>query len=283
MRIGYVARHGQKNNDDEGAITYALNKLGHTVICIPESHGHQVLGSKFDVILFHKWKDYATLGNLTCPSICWFFDEVHGPWVKFINNMSGAATLVALTDGKYVERAGRLNMHHVLQGADERVVPYRKQGNEYLLYIGDQRGPRKEFVNDLSKHFPLIIRGQRHNKVYKEQLGELIAGASLVVAPSTPVYQKYWSNRAYLLSAYGAVVVHAKCDLIHHYEANEEMLFYSSQEELFSLIRKYHNQPELLIPIREAAIKKTHHQHLYRHRLQHLLSIPFYDPYLQTK
>ncbi len=245
MKIAYVAKHGQNNNDDEGAITFALRKLGHTVSCISERDGIEVLAIPYDLVLFHKWKDIETISRIPCPTICWFFDEVHGRRVKFIYDRAISCTTVALTDGKFVVEAGKPNIIHMSQGADERVVPWRKGGNQYILYIGDKRGPRKEFIRDLEANFPIIVRGTNSNRVYKEHLAELISSASICVAPSTPVHKGYWSNRAYLLSSYGGVVAHADCDLVNHYAPNKEMLFYGSTEELYSLLHKYSKEPEL--------------------------------------
>jgi len=55
LKILYVARHTCGLNDDEGAITYGLESLGHTVIKIQQDLGFEAQAIRdVDFCLFHK-------------------------------------------------------------------------------------------------------------------------------------------------------------------------------------------------------------------------------------
>jgi len=134
MKILYVARHGPQDNMDEDAIAYALQQLGHEVICIQERHGKDALGYQADFCLFHKWEDHATIEQMKLPKVFWYFDLVRTDdlelrqrtitredWVNFATNQ---CDLGFLTDGDWVnqDKTGKLNW--LTQGADERTLTY---------------------------------------------------------------------------------------------------------------------------------------------------------------
>lgn len=76
MKIAYVARHNGQGNDDEGAIGWALEQLGHYVVRFSEYDAYGLGGNLYahDFVLFHKWAGAAV--RVGCPKVFWHFDRV---------------------------------------------------------------------------------------------------------------------------------------------------------------------------------------------------------------
>ena len=51
MKIVYVAKHHSGDNDDEGAICYALEALGHEVVRFRENEGDRAIEEDGDFML----------------------------------------------------------------------------------------------------------------------------------------------------------------------------------------------------------------------------------------
>lgn len=170
MRILYVAKHGQANsNDDEGAIAHVLRELGHEVRCVDEKmQGPLALNLGLarthpfdsDLVLFHKWSDWAVLSTIRIPKVFWHFDLVEFPsdptlarrdthrrsWMEavipyvdlgfctdgeWVEKMNGRLIAEPMTDpGEAVIIGGHYPTRHLNklvwlpQGADERVVGF---------------------------------------------------------------------------------------------------------------------------------------------------------------
>lgn len=277
MQIAYIAKHNQNNNDDEGAITYALTKLGHEVTCIDQRADSfpELFERKYDLCLFHRWEKAYLLDSLKCPKICWFFDEMNFHNRKHIAFISPHTTIVAVTDGQEVTGHNHIFLP---QGIDERISPL-PANPECFRYIGTLRGKRRGFVERMRNRFIVALHGtKKNNKVYRSKLGVVVASSTLCIAPPYPIKERYWSNRAYLLSAYGGVIAHPICSLREHYIPGKEMIFYDNEDHLYDIMSTYTFSPE----IREAAIERTK-MHTYRKRLDYLVNLPFSDSYLQTR
>lgn len=156
MRILFVAKHGDHDNQDELAITHALTKLGHEVIEVQELRRHRPFqediisavkrasggSSEFDFCLFLKWEVVSEIAVVArmMPCCFWYFDLISNTddptlsdrmaWRRrWFNDVIPHCVTAFLTDGDWVEEVngdsagwGRPKVHWLMQGADERYV-----------------------------------------------------------------------------------------------------------------------------------------------------------------
>lgn len=296
MRIIYVAKHDSGGNDDEGAIAHALTQLGHDVQCLRESMGHKAYRLlPADLVLFHKWADLASLHKLPIPKVFYYFDLVDWPDPtlesrcaarrKWMAEMTPNVALGFLSDGDWVARDTTGKLVWLTQGADERVAGAGMNAGRCtlcnaswagtdLLFAGIGRGGgqgRVSFVEEMKsrygRQFTHLEKG-----VHGRALADAVASARIVVAPDSPVSDRYWSNRAYLMLGFGAFLLHPYCErLTHHYQDGREIVFYRTREHLHALIHHYLPWPDVRRQIAEAGLQRTLAEHTYTHRVRALI------------
>ena len=287
MNILYVARHTCGLNDDEGAIRYGLEKLGHTVIVCDESNGPGAHTIDADFCLFHSWSKLSDIAAVKIPKVFWYFDLVdysidiklghrntqRANWIKQVTSVSD---LGFCTDGDWVKQDRTGKLRHLMQGADERVVGMWKEQLppvKDLLFTGTRTGGkgRQNFVDFMRNTYPNSFHHVEKG-VYQEKLSKLIKQSKIVLAPDHPVTNLYWSNRVYTTLGFGGFLLHPYCRLLtHHYTHGQEIVFYKSMEELQELISHYLDHPEERLRIQEAALERTKNNHTYTHRCQTLV------------
>lgn len=296
MKIVYAAFHDYGQNDDEGAIAYGLQRLGHTVYCVHERVANAVVETcrreRPDLLLFHKWlapgADNA-LRQIDCPKVFWWFDLVWFPdprlagrcqsRVDWMNRFTPLVDAGFMSDGDWVagDKSGKLNW--LTQGADERIIgdaPGPRQGTT-LLFAGrrDDGFLRASFIDEISAKFPdgnfIQLQG-----VYRERLREQIGNTKICLAPDGPVTDRYWSNRVYLMLGFGGFLLHPYCErLAEQYTDGEHLVFYRSRQDLFEKIDYYLGAFELAgvrNKIAAAALRHTAEWHTYRARCAALLA-----------
>lgn len=332
MRILYVAKHDSGGGDDEGAITWALGKLGHTVIKIDEAKGYRAVRHfKGDLLLFHKWSDYQAMKHIPIPKVSWYFDLVDWPdpllarrcsarkqWMSY---MVPLVDFVFCTDGDWAANDETGKVGWVTQGFDDRL----RVANEFSLkerykrgvptavdLVGEQAGEsaidlareqtldkfgdgkktggiggeilftgissgggtvRESFVAEM-----LAKYGARFSHIpsgiYREVLAKRVRQASIVVAPDSPVSDRYWSNRVYNVLGLGGFLLHPYCEgLTRHYVDLEHLVYYKDRDHLHYLIEYYEDHPVDRCRIAEAGAARTRSFHTYTHRCQYLLYI----------
>lgn len=297
MKILYCAAHHNGGNDDERAIAYALEQLGHTVVKVSQNADPRVIQAveqDCDFILFHKLRNAETLSLLKIPKVGWYFDLVTWPdrtlgkrnseRKQWMATVGAKADLMFCTDGDWVKRMQQSSFPEkfirLSQGADERFVgrlpvdPKRLSNKILFTGIEARGGTRRASFVELLRHrygddFCHVTSG-----VHQDELKQLIANSKIVVAPDSPVTDVYWSNRVYLSLGFGAFLFHPRCEkLTEDYEHGTEILFYEMREELLELLDHYlySEDDEGLEQVRENAVLKTQACHLYRHRLETLI------------
>lgn len=294
MKILYIGKHNSGGNDDEGAISHALEVLGHKVERVHERMIHRTihLTAGYDLCLFHHWNDPIRLRQLQCPRVFWYFDLVQYPdptlearcrtRVQWMNDVVPHVQLGFCTDGDWVrqDRSGKLVW--LMQGADERIVgaslppAHRHHPPADILFTGSVRNcgvGREQFLSDMilryGTRFLHCTRGS-----YRERLQHLISTIPIVVAPPTPLGPWYWSNRAYNALGFGAFLLHPFCQgITRHYEDGAELFLYKSQNELQDLIQTYLTDEAHRRDVASWGLLRTKREHLYRHRLEVLLEI----------
>lgn len=292
MKILYIANHGRfrRSADDEGAVTFALVSLGHTVVRIEESQGHKWVDEPADLVLFHHWHDYATIARFKPPTAFWCFDLVDWPndptlarrcieRVHWIEKLTDLCDIGFLTDGDWVAKNWEGKLHWLPQGADERVCGPGKplKPAPPLVFTGISRGGqgRLSWVNEVADRW-----GERFNhiqgRVYQRNLANLIASSQIVLAPDAPVSDRYFSNRAVMALGFQAFLIHPwTAGLAAMYRPDEEIVFYRDRLEMHRLIAFWlrPEQAERRAQIAAAGFQRTIRDHTYRHRCKRLLEI----------
>jgi len=292
MKIIYIAKHDQRSgNDDEGAIAHAFRVLGHEVKCFRETQGTAALREKGDFILFHHWRSaqmYLRQKNISV--VMWYFDlvdakDVSSPEVlrrsqkriKWMRETIPSVDIGFCTDGDWVANDQSGKLHWLMQGADERIVG---RGQRLptpvppLIFPGMHQGngkARERFIDELMGKYGGDFR--RLGSTYREQLRDYIASCEIVMCPNAPVTQTYHSNRVYLCAGFGACVVHPYTNTIKQHFNMSEILMYSDLEVMYSLISKFRLCSDLRESMRENALERVKKQHLYRHRVEEMLSV----------
>ena len=292
MKIVYVAKHGSGDNNDEDAISYALEKLGHEVVKIYEKSGTQAKFADGDFLLFHKWEDYDTIARVKIPRVFWYFDLVRSNDPIFVEKRNHVreewmrkvtphCLLGFCTDGDWVADDETGKMAHLLQGADERFVGPGKPGSvdvSPIVFTGlvENGLSRMTHVEQLRQRFgdrfDVVGDGGRRARRHGRDLADLLASTDIAIAPDGPNTHRYWSNRVYLTLGFAGFLLHPYCDhLTRHYEPDSELAYYSSRSELLEKIDYYLENPAERLRLRKAGYEKTLRSHLYRHRCAELV------------
>lgn len=291
MRICYLARHGQyrKSLDDEGAITYALQQLGHQVTVVPEKAVRIATRKEYDLLLFHHYPAPSDLRDLPGPKVFWYFDLVRWEdpsvsWrntkrVHWMRQATEVADLGFCTDGDWVageDRTGKLVW--LPQGFDERKLPPSTTPTPAIppiLFTGTVKGTgqgREDWNRWMMERYP--DRYIQVSGVYGPVLKNLVAGVKVLVAPDAPVTDRYWSNRVYNNVGMGGFLLHPwSKGLSWQYTPTTELMYYNDREHLRYLIDWYLEDEAGRERVVRAGLEKTRTCHLYRHRLSTMFSV----------
>lgn len=290
MRITYIAKHDGSGNDEEGAITHALETLGHEVIRVRERVGHRAVSYKTDLVLFHKWFDLRALKALKCPKAFWYFDLVDFPSdpllrgrcrgrVAWMDDVMPLVDVGFCTDGDWVARHPD-NLVHLIQGADSRMMALavgeskpHPEAPPKILFTGGARGgiKRVTFVRDMRERYGAAFHHVERG-VHGRHLRSLIQSHPVVVAPDGPVTDSYWSNRVYLTLGYGGFLLHPRANgLEEHYQDCKELVYYDDRAHLHAMIDLYTANPDLCAEIAANGLARTRSEHTYTHRVASML------------
>lgn len=292
MRILYIAKHGCGDNDDEGAIAFALNQLGHEVALIHENTIGKWLTSQMkkesvDFVLFHKWDDSDLLRSLPWPKVFWYFDLVNfpDPTIEGRNKarrewMRRTIPLVDLgfcTDGDWVNQDKSGKLIRLTQGADQRFVG-PGQGVPHaipILFTGMTGGghARSSHLAELRERYGAQFHIVDKQRIHQRNLANLVASSTIVIAPDGPITDNYWSNRVYLMLGFGAFLLHPTCASLREQYSCDELLTYDSRNQMYTLIDYYlkHQAGPCGLSFQRNGFWRTMSEHTYRHRVETLL------------
>jgi len=264
MKIAYVANHNQlRSADDEGAIAYALERLGHTVHLFSEKATyHSLCVSNPDMVLFHKWSNWSILQKLSCIKVAWYFDLFYQDEpelyrrnidrLTWLENAVGLVDALFCTDGSavngevshtYLLERERKKVFHLTQGADSRLIntcefrlriaeSYLRDKHIDILFTGSVRSgtKRAECLDLLRETYKERFMHVAHG-AYRENLAQLILNSKVVVAPSAPVGPNYYSNRIYNALGFGACLIHPLVsNLSNEYRVGEDIYPYDPKD-----------------------------------------------------
>src|SRR5690606_34253746 len=150
-------------------------------------------------------------------------------WMRHVLPMTTAAYC---TDGDW---AASNNLRHLMQGADERQCsPPGTQKDIDILFVGNARGhspERAQFVSHMRDRY-----GDRFVHIHRyfgKRLAHYVQRSRIVIAPPTPVTDRYFSNRIYIMLGLGAFLLHQQSALAaSQYRDGEEIVFYNGLDDL---------------------------------------------------
>lgn len=306
MRILYVANHNCGDNDDEGAITFALRSLGHTVHTVHEKARHRAPGQRmllgergYDFCLFHKWATVSELAEVRVPCAFWYFDMIRPvdgdtsllprseSRVKWMADVLRLPNVVAgfCTDGDWVldcPLEGREKLYWLTQGADERVAGFGTstvRDHPPILFTGMKHHGRKraEHIDRLKERygerFVMLGDGGPKYRVHGRALADLFAAAKVVVAPDGPSTDRYWSNRVWLTLSLGGFLLHPHCARLREFYTPAELECYRTRDELEEMIDWYLDDADARRKMAQAGHAATINNHLYRYRCVELVKV----------
>lgn len=160
VRILYVAKHGEHDNQDEMAIAHALGVLGHEVVRVHEMRRHRRHNagvfdelppsaplSSYDFCLFHKWETVSEIQEVAAVMPCafWYFDLISNdddPTLRermarrrrWFDDVIPHCVTAFLTDGDWVNRwnGRRVREDHRVGGefrpGDGKMIHWLMQG-----------------------------------------------------------------------------------------------------------------------------------------------------------
>lgn len=286
MRIAYVAKHGCGGNQDEDAIAFALRKLGHEVICYKERFCVDIT-EKCDFVLFHHWTDTRSMHNLRdmgIPLVFWNFDLVEWPDPtiearnatrrKWMHEVMKVVDLGFCTDGDWVAKHPD-RLVWLPQGFDERqkpAIPIHK--TVPILFTGIGRGggtQRESFVAEMRDRYGGdFVHYQKG--LHGDKLAQTIAESKIVVAPDSPVTDRYWSNRVYNVLGMGGFLLHPYTDGLDRQYFGSIMM-YKNRKHLHDTITDCLQEYDLLSDhVRWTGNFHTIQHNTYRHRCEVLVS-----------
>lgn len=298
-KILYVANHNQKlSNDDEGAVTYALQKLGHEVVLEPEKTSPPRiahLSRNCDFLLFHKWQDTRSMAASRCPNVMWYFDLVDHPdptlrkrcnerkdWMRRTLPLVQKAFC---TDGDWVANnahvtnKGTPRLHWMPQGADERMLADPDDvllpENPKVLVAASARGgvDRDSFLEHMKTwHSDRLVLV--HQGVYREKMAELVHQCGICVCPDAPVTPRYASNRVFNMAGFGGLVFHPRCEAVSGWYARDEVVQYRNRQDLDDMLNMIYGHVNLEAWSRgmRYGLRRTIKDHTYRHRVVEMLA-----------
>lgn len=267
--------------------------MGHEVVRVHESDKATLSsiaadgGKVYDFCLFNKWYNTPILSRIkACPRVFWFWDlvasEDHSlagitkPRQRWMKEVLPVVDLGFCTDGDWVAKDKTGKLVWLTQGADERVFKHRPANvsDGSILFVGNSGmsgNGRKAFVQDMKAAY-----GDRfihyEEGLYGTDLSEEVAKAAVVVAPDSPVTDRYWSNRVYGMLARWAFLLHPySFGLAKQYTSDMELTYYTSREQLHSLIDAYSANSKERERMAWKGYSATVERNTYRHRCEELV------------
>jgi hypothetical protein len=286
MKILYIAKHGQPNNDDENSIWLSLLKLEHDVDRFQLSNlnrDKQILDqirTEYDFVLFHKLpsQDYVEYVCSRWKGICWYFDAIGKGFASnddYIDMVKNICFMGFFTDGDFVNSQGEDKIKLLRQGLDidlEHDNSVYKSERKVLdfMFIGTVGHggytDREKYLSQLSHDYKWKPHTQY--SIFKDKLAAVCQGSKIMLA-MPPVTDHYWSNRVYLLGGRSGFVLHPYASDLEN-QFGESLAFYKDYEELKSKIDFYCENDEK----RERMAREAHsiivNGHTYLHRCKEL-------------
>lgn len=269
MKILYLITN---TTGDEIAITRALQSLGCFVTRVYDNHLDNLninnLSALYDLLLFNHSKQLEKISGINIPKVFWCFDlmtENVGRW-SWVQEAIRVSDLGFFTDGECVDKFPDKAVW-LPQGAQEVKTGEQKYSYD-VTFAGIVHSDRTSLIHGIAGKFNLHII----DKVYGDDFADLVASSKIMIAPDTPIKERYWSNRVYMVLGYGGFLLHPYIEeLSVQYIDGQEIVFYHSRKDLHNKIRQYLDNQLERARISNNGLARTKKEHTYKHRCKVLL------------
>ena len=290
MRVVYLARHRPGDWDEGASISHALGQLGHEVVKVREADagGSLLTEARGDMLLFHHYDHLHEIARSPLPKVFWHFDLVDWPdptlrkrcaarveWITAATRMCVAGFL---SDGEWTARAADPKLHVLKEGADARFCGKGVPDGPPIpvLFVGSPHGGvgRESCLAALADRYgPGFVTAGTHPKehVWTRPLANLVARAGVVICPDAPVTDRYWSNRACVMTGFGGFVLHPECAGLRDHYADGEVAYYRGRADMFAQIDRWLADAAGRRRVSEAGMMRTLSEHTSLHRCRTLL------------
>lgn len=161
-------------------------------------------GTRDLICLLHHLKQKTNLAAICC----WVFDlmapEFSTQRYVWATHVSGACDIFFTTDGYTVSEHGLPNalvLRQAMPICKEHEGQFRSEYLCQIAHLGSVYGTRFPWRQSLDKHFGSEFRS--FEDVHGDDLFDLCKSANIIIGPSYPMHDNYWSNRIYLVAGHG--------------------------------------------------------------------------------
>ncbi len=176
--------------------------------------------------------------------------------------------------------------HRVMQGC-EPLLGMKKPEPIHTgrpVFVGTQKSSksRKQFCELLKKNKVDLVGHDRKDVYTRQRLFCLchersaVLGQVQVTDKCRALYEEpgYWSNRVYLMTGFGACLLHSYVPGIEkEFEPNKEIVLYTSLKDMQEKLYTLRTHPDQCATIGEAAFKRAQKDHTYVHRARKLIRL----------
>ncbi len=241
------------------------------------------------MLLFNKCDDWDSLACFEGHRVLWYWDRVREPddstlarrneaRRNYVERAMQVATHCFFTDGDWVDfcRLRGTETHQLSQGFDERQTfpDIRPEKRIPILFTGSTRGcgvGRAKWFHEMQNRWGKDFYHVEHG-CHGERMACLIRQAKVVVAPSFPCTDRYWSNRVYNALGFGCCLLHPYSKGLFDQYDSGALLYYDSMDYLHHVIAETLSAPEVTRDgFADQGKAMTFARHLYRHRVEKLI------------
>lgn len=178
----------------------------------------------------------VVLQAITCKKVLWFMEKVWMSKVNIIDRLLPYLDHAFFTDGTWTRRVNE-NVHALAQAAPKPLKgKYRPELACDIAYVGQIYGPRTREYEILKEKFGDAIRF--YDNKFGQDLADLCKSAKVMLLPSFPFDDFYWSNRIYTYLAYGGFVISRRTHGLREegFEDGKHYFEYEKESDFMALI-----------------------------------------------
>src|SRR3990167_2511051 len=151
-------------------------------------------------------KIQVVLQTITCKKVLWFMEKVWMGKMNIIDRLLPYVDHAFFTDGTWVRRV-KEDVHALACAAPVKFLrgKYRPELACDIAYVGQLYGPRTREYEILKERFGDAIKF--YDNKFGQDLADLCKSAKILLMPSFPFDDFYWSSRLYTYLSYGAFVI----------------------------------------------------------------------------
>ncbi|MCK9370831.1 glycosyltransferase [Candidatus Dojkabacteria bacterium] len=180
--------------------------------------------NKCDVFLFHALipenNDFyvqlmlerltTLLEGMTCKKVCWFLDRVMGGKMKIVTSLLPHVDYMYMVDETWTRRFENEKIIPLHPGASERLKNGKKKPELEcdIAMLGTLYGDRVKQFEWLKEKFG--DKFKLFDDKYGKDFSNVCKSAKVVIVPSYPFDDFFWSDRIYNILASGGVPIHPR-------------------------------------------------------------------------